>query len=106
MALKRKRKAKSSALMTSAPTTAAQASGLLQTGPSSHGYPGHGHTSSLGQAQVSSQSIAGYGGQHLQVAGGLLTYSMDNFSDSDSVQGSWNKFLDKICFPCGHYEDD
>ena len=92
--------------MTGAPTTAAQASGSLQTGPSLHGHPGQGHTSSLGQAGVSSQSIAGCGGQSLQVAGGLPTCSMDNFSDSDSIQGSWNRFLDKICFPCGHYEVD
>jgi len=41
------------------PTTAAQASGSSQAGPSSHGRPAHGHTSSLGQEGVSSQSIAG-----------------------------------------------
>ena len=61
MALKRKRKAKSSALMTGAPTTTAQASGSLQVGPSSYSHPAHGHTSSLGQAGVSLQSIVGYG---------------------------------------------
>ena len=103
MALKRKRKAKSSTVMTGAPTTAA--SGSSQAGPSSHGHPAHGHTSLIGQAGISPQSIAGYGGQSLQVAGGLPTYSMDSFSDSDSIHGSWNRFLDKICFPCGHYED-
>ena len=102
MALKRKRKAKSSTLMTGAPTTAAQASGSSQAGPSLHGHPAHGHTSSIRQAEVSSLSIAGYGGQSLEVAGGLATHGTDDFS----IQGSWNKFLDKICFPCGHYKDD
>jgi hypothetical protein len=58
VARKQKRKAKSSVLMTG-PTTAAQASGSSQAGPSSHGRPAHGHTSSLGQEGVSSQSIAG-----------------------------------------------
>jgi len=58
VAWKQKRKAKSSILMTG-PTTAAQASGSSQPGPSSHGCPAHGHTSSLGQEGVSSQSIAG-----------------------------------------------
>ncbi|KAJ8594761.1 hypothetical protein M405DRAFT_449139 [Rhizopogon salebrosus TDB-379] len=28
-------------------------------------------------------------------------------SDSDSIiEGFWNKFLDKMCFPCGHYHED
>ena len=105
MALKRKRKAKPLALMTGAPTTAAQTSGSSQACPSSHGHPAHGHTASLEQAGVSSQSTAGYGGQSLQVAGGLTSYCTDDFSDSDSIQGSWNRLLDKICFPSGHYED-
>ena len=59
MAWKQKPKTKSSVLMTGAPTTAAQASGSSQACPSSHGRPAHGHTSSLGQEGVSSQSIAG-----------------------------------------------
>ena len=105
MALKRKRKAKSSTLTTGAPTTAAQASDSSQAGPSSHGHPEHGHTSSLGQAGISSQCIPVHGGQSLQVAGDCTTYHSDDISDSDSIQGSWNKFLDKIYFPCGHYED-
>ena len=104
MAWKRKPKAKSSTLMTVAPTPATQASGSSHAGPSSHGHAAHGHTSWLGQAGVSSQSSAGYEGQSVPSAGGLTTY-MDNLSDSDSIQGSWNRFLDKICFPCGHYED-
>ena len=102
MAWKRKRKAKSSTLMNVAPTTAAQASGSSQAGPSSHGHPAHEHTSLLGQAGVSSQSSAEYGGQSVQ---GLTTYCKDDLSDSDSIQGSWNRFLDKICYPCGHYKD-
>ena len=105
MALKRNRKAKSSTLTTGAPTTAAQASGSSQAGPSSHGHPELGHPSSLGQAGVSSQSIPVHGGQSLPVAGDPTTYHSDHVSDSDSIQGSWNMFLDKICFPCGHYED-
>jgi len=59
VAWKQKPKTKPSVLMTGAPTTAAQASGSSQAGPSSHGRPAHGHTSSLGQDGVSSQSIAG-----------------------------------------------
>ena len=105
MAWKRKPKAKSSTPMTVAPTPPTQASGSSQLGSSSHGHAAHGHISSLGQAGLSSQSIAGYGCQSVQVAGGLTTYCMDDLSDSDSIQGSWNRFLDKICFPCGHYED-
>ena len=58
MAWKQKRKAKSSIVMTG-PITAAQASGSSQAGPSLHGRPAHGHTSSLGQAGVPSQFIAG-----------------------------------------------
>ena len=85
MAWKRKPKAKSSTVMTVAPTPATQASGLSQFASSSHGHAAHGHTSSLGQAGVSSQSSAGYGGQSVQAAGGPATYCMDDLSDSESL---------------------
>jgi hypothetical protein len=47
------------------------------------------------QAGLSSQCLAVYGG---------LTDD-DSYSDP-SVQGPWNKLLDNICFPCGHYYEE
>jgi hypothetical protein len=48
------------------------------------------------------QAIDGYVsqtyGQH------LITTDNDSYSDDD-IEGSWYKFLDRICYPCGHYED-
>ncbi|OAX31009.1 hypothetical protein K503DRAFT_806460 [Rhizopogon vinicolor AM-OR11-026] len=35
----------------------------------------------------------------------ITTYDADDGSDSDSIQGEWNKFLVKICYPCGCYDD-
>jgi hypothetical protein len=54
-----------------------------------------------------SQSVAGHGGQSSQGSGGLATYHTNVFSHSDSsIEGAFNKFLDRICFPCGHFYGD
>ncbi|KAJ8582711.1 WD40 repeat-like protein [Rhizopogon salebrosus TDB-379] len=107
VAYKRKHKAKSPALTTSTHNTTVLAIGSSQADPSLHGNHTHAHTSPQGQVGLSTQSIVGYGDQTSQVAGGLITDCNDDDSDSDSsMRGSWNKFLDKICFPCGHYHQD
>ncbi|KAG1735243.1 hypothetical protein EDB19DRAFT_1725296 [Suillus lakei] len=41
---------------------------------------------------------------HLTIA--LVAHHAVRDTDSDSVHGSCNKFLDRICFPCGHYHED
>jgi hypothetical protein len=93
--------------MTGAFTTAAPASGSSQAGASSHGDPALAHAHSHAQLGSFSQSIAGYGGQSSQAPGGLTTYHTNNFSRSDSsIEGTFNKFLDRVCFPCGHFYED
>ncbi|KAJ8580801.1 WD40 repeat-like protein [Rhizopogon salebrosus TDB-379] len=107
VAYKRKDKIKSLALTTGASTTAAPASGSSQAGASSHGDPALAHAPSQAQLGSFSQSIAGYGSQSSQASGGLTTYPTNNFSHSDSgIEGTFNKFLDKICFPRGHFYED
>ncbi|OAX35117.1 hypothetical protein K503DRAFT_773817, partial [Rhizopogon vinicolor AM-OR11-026] len=107
-------------------TTSASTTAILVSGSSPVGTPSRGGSSQVptsshtvtGQPRPSSQSIAEHGGQHLPAAGGLsahapqssssryvTTYDADNGSDSDSIQGEWNKFLVKICYPCGRYDD-
>ncbi|OAX35019.1 hypothetical protein K503DRAFT_858867 [Rhizopogon vinicolor AM-OR11-026] len=122
VAYKRKPKTKTRALTTGAPATAGHASGTSQADASVQGGPVMMHTSSqtiTGQEGLSSQSVAGHGSQHSHVAGGsaaqasqsssphhATAYDTNNDSDSDSsIEGACNKFLDKICFPCGHYYD-
>ncbi|KAG1742257.1 WD40-repeat-containing domain protein [Suillus paluster] len=90
VALTRKRKAKSLAA-TFAPATAAHPA----------------------QAGSSSQGMAGHGTQYLHATGGPLPQASPSHfvtshnSDSrSSIEGSCNRFLDKICFPCGHFHDD
>jgi hypothetical protein len=100
---------KSLPLTTGASTTAAPigASGSSQAGASSHGDPALAHAHSQAQLGSLSQAIAGCGGQSSQASGGLTTYPTNNFSHSDSgIDGTFNKFLDKICFPCGHFYED
>ncbi|OAX37797.1 hypothetical protein K503DRAFT_209505 [Rhizopogon vinicolor AM-OR11-026] len=122
VAYKRKRKTKIRASTTGAPATAGHASGTSQAGTSPQGDPAKVHTASqtvTGQAGPSSQSVVGHRGQYSHVAGGpsgqtsqsslphnATTSDTDDDSDSDSsIKGAWNKFLDKICFPRGHYYD-
>ncbi|KAJ8589251.1 hypothetical protein M405DRAFT_818330 [Rhizopogon salebrosus TDB-379] len=105
VAYKRKDKTKSLTLTTGASTTA-HASGSSQAGTSSHGNPALVHASSQAQIGPLSQSIAGHG-QSSHASGGLVTYHTNNFSHSDSsIEGTLNKFLDRICFPCGHFHED
>ncbi|KAG1732389.1 WD40-repeat-containing domain protein [Suillus paluster] len=100
VALTPKRKKKSTAVTCSAP---------LVEGPSSQMV--------CVQARLSSQAMVGNGAQYSQATGGsssltspsqfVTTYPPTRQdSDSDSIQGSCNKFLDKICFPRGHFHDD
>ncbi|KAJ8582720.1 WD40 repeat-like protein [Rhizopogon salebrosus TDB-379] len=104
---KHKDKTKSLTLTTGTSTTAAHASGSSQAGTSSHGDPALVHASSQAQIGPLSQSIARHGGQFSQASGSLTTYHMNNFSHSDSsIEGTLNKFLDRICFPCGHFYED
>lgn len=90
----------------------AVASILLQAGPSRCS-TAQACTSSQAiprQLESSSQSIS-----HISYAPGdlsphtspprFVTTCADSDSDS-SIQGSCNKFLDKICFPRGHYHND
>lgn len=70
------------------------------------------------QSESSSQSISQYGNQISHAPGDLsphtfpprfVTTNHTDGADSDSgssIQGSCNKFLDKICFPRGHYHND
>jgi len=46
-----------------------------------------------------------------QAAGSPSSHTFQNVTTSDSdsdsiIESSWNKFLDNICFPCGHYHED
>jgi hypothetical protein len=95
------------ALTTGASTSAAPTSGSSQAGTSSHGNPALAHASSQAHTELLSQSVAGHGGQSSQGSGGLATYHTNDFSHSDSsIEGTFNKFLDRICFPCGHFYED
>ncbi|KAJ8582713.1 WD40 repeat-like protein [Rhizopogon salebrosus TDB-379] len=107
VAYKRKDKTKSLPLTTGTSTTAAHAGGSPQAGTSSHGDPALAHASSQAHAGLLSQSVAGHGGQSSQASGNLATYHTNDFSHSDSsIDGAFNKFLDRICFPCGHFYED
>ncbi|KAG1727181.1 WD40-repeat-containing domain protein [Suillus paluster] len=72
--------------------------------------PGTSIQAASGQGVPSLQGINGHGAQ--AAAGPSSHASPSHFvtyhdSDSDSsIQGDCNKFLDKICFPRGHYHDD
>ncbi|KAG1728503.1 WD40-repeat-containing domain protein [Suillus paluster] len=128
VAMKRVRKTKASAATSGATPAAEHASTSSQAGPSSQVvFATATHASSSSQAgpssQVvsvqaisSSQGIAVHGAQHSQGTAGssshgspsrFVTYHTEHGSDSDSsIEGSCNRFLDRICFPRGHYHDD
>jgi len=65
-----------------------------------HGNPAHPPTSSQGQAGPSSQPVARHGGHPLQVNDARYTDN-DSYSDT-STHGPFLRFIDKMCFPCGH----
>ncbi|KAG0700609.1 WD40-repeat-containing domain protein [Suillus ampliporus] len=123
VAMKRVRKTKPSTAMSGTlPAVAAHANGSSQSGitPSPDGplpvQPGTPFQVVSGQGGSLSPGTAAHASQSLQIAAGpsshafpshFVTYHTDHDSDSDSsIQGSCNKFLDKICFPRGHYHDD
>ncbi|KAG1768469.1 hypothetical protein EDD22DRAFT_231338 [Suillus occidentalis] len=98
----------------------AVASNLSQAGPS-RGSTTQACTSSQAiprQSESSSQSISQHGNQISHAPGDLslhtspprfVTTNHTDGADSDSgssIQGSCNKFLDKIYFPRGHYHND
>ncbi|KAG1735239.1 hypothetical protein EDB19DRAFT_1830356 [Suillus lakei] len=114
VALTSKRKAKSSAVMCSAPLAAVHKYGSSQPAPSSLVDPAQAGTllqASSGQGGSSSLGTAAQGTPHLQAVGAhtlpscfVTTYRTNHDSDSrSSIEGPCNRFLDKICFPCGHY---
>ncbi|KAG2146236.1 WD40-repeat-containing domain protein [Suillus clintonianus] len=85
----------------SSPTGVAQAGTLLQA--------------SSWQEGPSFPAIAGRKTQYVRAVGGSSsytspsrfgTYHADHDSDSDSIQGSCHKFLDKICYPRGRFHND
>ncbi|OAX33841.1 hypothetical protein K503DRAFT_775168, partial [Rhizopogon vinicolor AM-OR11-026] len=89
-------------LTTSASTTAELVSGSLPAGTPSQG--------GSAQAPTSSHAVTGQPGLSAHVSQSssshyVTTYNADDDSDSDSIQGEWNKFLVKICYPCGRYDD-
>ncbi|OAX35285.1 ANTH-domain-containing protein [Rhizopogon vinicolor AM-OR11-026] len=83
--IKQKHKAKLPALTASAPATTTLPSGSSQAG-----------ITLRGQVHTSSQVTSERAGLSSQVAGGVTSDCNNDDSDSDSsIQGSWNKFLDK-----------
>ncbi|KAG2749289.1 hypothetical protein P692DRAFT_20474646 [Suillus brevipes Sb2] len=72
---------------------------------------------SVTQARPSSYAMVGHAVQYSQAASGssshiptprpIATAHTDYYADSSSsINGSCNRFLDRICFPCGHYHED
>ncbi|KAG2344365.1 WD40 repeat-like protein [Suillus weaverae] len=110
-----KRWKKSSAVTCGAPLASAHISNSSQSGPSSQAGSAQAGAllrASSGQGGPSSPAI--HGTQYLQVVEGpsshtsgshfVTTYRTNHDSDSrSSIDGSCNRFLDKICFPRGHY---
>ncbi|KAG1763591.1 hypothetical protein EDD22DRAFT_952200 [Suillus occidentalis] len=69
------------------------------------------------QARPSSHLVFVNGAQYSQVTGGPSTYAspshfVTNYHTShdidsrSSIEGTCNRFLNRICFPCGHYYED
>ncbi|KAG2344383.1 WD40 repeat-like protein [Suillus weaverae] len=109
------RKSKSPTVMRSALPSAVHASGSPPGDTSSQGSPTSLHAA-LGQREPSSPAIVGHKTQHSQAVRGssfyvspsnfVTAYHASHVTDSDSIHGSCNKLLDKLCFPCGHYHED
>ncbi|KAG0693236.1 hypothetical protein DFH29DRAFT_1073343 [Suillus ampliporus] len=120
VALTPKWKKRSSTVTYSVPLAAAHASGSSPAGPSLQGSPGQSGTSlqaASGQGGSSSPAIVGHVTRPLRITEGpsshaspshfVTSYHTSHDSDSrSSIEGSFNRFLDKICFPCGHFHDD
>ncbi|KAG1726884.1 WD40-repeat-containing domain protein [Suillus paluster] len=113
VALTHKKKSKLPVAMCSMPITA---SGSSQTVPSAQGDSAQAGASlqlASGQPGPSPQATVANSTQYLQVGGGpvspshfVTTYHTRHDSDSrSSIEGTCNRFLDKICFPCGHFHD-
>ncbi|KAG1735215.1 hypothetical protein EDB19DRAFT_1725014 [Suillus lakei] len=99
------------------PLVVLHASGSSQPGPSSQTASVQAITSSQlvsGQPGSSSPAVVGHGVHYSQPIGGspshaspshfVTTYHTNHDSDSrSSIEGSFNRFLDRICFPCGHF---
>ncbi|KAG0700620.1 WD40-repeat-containing domain protein [Suillus ampliporus] len=110
--MKRVHKTKTMATTSGALPAAAHASCSSQAGPSSQTVSVQAGTSSC---VVSGQTVAGHASRYSQATAGpsshaspsrFVTYHTDHDSDSNSsIHGTCNKFLDKICFPRGHYHD-
>ncbi|OAX30994.1 hypothetical protein K503DRAFT_777897 [Rhizopogon vinicolor AM-OR11-026] len=97
-----KRKKNSPALTTNACTTA----GLVNDS-SPAGTPSQGGSAPV---PISSHKVTGRPGlsAHAPQSSSshyVTTHDADDGSDSDSIQGEWNNFLVKICYPCGRYHD-
>ncbi|KAG1735218.1 hypothetical protein EDB19DRAFT_1725070 [Suillus lakei] len=117
VALTPKKKTKSLAVPCSVPLVVSHASGSSQPGPSSQTASVQAITSSQlvsGQPGPSSLAVVGHGVPYSQAVGGssshaspshfVTTYHTNHDSDSrSSIKGSFNRFLDRICFPCGHF---
>ncbi|KIK43418.1 hypothetical protein CY34DRAFT_803844 [Suillus luteus UH-Slu-Lm8-n1] len=68
----------------------------VQAGMSSHAMGGNGFP-----------VVSAIGGPHASPSHFVTNYHNSHNSDSRSnIEGSCNKFLDRICFPCGHYHED
>lgn len=92
----KKHKTKLSAVTSGTPVAPVHASSLSQAGPSSQ----------VGPAQTgtaSSQIVTGQSGPSSHAMTGHSNYSSDSHS---IIEGSCMRFLDKICFPRGHYYQD
>ncbi|KAG1728481.1 WD40-repeat-containing domain protein [Suillus paluster] len=118
VAFTRKKKTKSLAAMSGAPLAAPHVTGLSQVAPQG----------SSAQPDMSLQPMSEQPGplsyimvrdeaQYLPATGGLSPqespshfvtayHTIHNSDSRSSIEGSCNRFLDKICFPCGHYHED
>ncbi|KAG1735226.1 hypothetical protein EDB19DRAFT_1725160 [Suillus lakei] len=114
-----KHKTMRSVVTHSTPLAATHARGSSSTGLSSRDSTiqlGASAQAASKQGRPSSPAMVGHGTQYSQAVGGssfhaspshfVTTYHATHNSDSDSIHGSCNKLLDKICFPCGHYYED
>ncbi|KAG2123814.1 WD40-repeat-containing domain protein [Suillus clintonianus] len=109
VAMKRVRKTELPTVTCSAP--------LPATHPSASSQPGLSLQVVSVQAGPSSQAMVGNSAQTLRAVGGssshaspshfVTNYHTNHDSDSrSSIEGSCNRFLDRICFPRGHYYKD
>ncbi|KAG2115040.1 hypothetical protein DEU56DRAFT_841348, partial [Suillus clintonianus] len=122
VAMKRVRKTKPLAVTGSVPPSDANSSHLASSlqvvsahaGPSSHAVVANGAQISQATGGSSSHAVAVNAAQSSQAIGGpsshaspshfVTNYHTNHDSDSrSSIEGSCNRFLDRICFPFGRY---